>query len=164
MRKMSEEIKKEIMLRMNENTPRIIRCLNELSEEEVWQRPNTSSNSIGNLILHLCGNIRQYAIASLGSLPDERQRSLEFTATGGFDKRSLIESLSSTVEEACATIHAATEEELMRVRKVQAFEMSGIGIMVHVAEHYSYHTGQIAFFTKLLKDRDLGFYQDVALE
>lgn len=152
------EIKAQIIFRMEENTPRIEKCLAELTEAELWQRPNAASNSIGNLILHLCGNIGQYVISSLGNRPDARERDAEFAAKGGFTKAELLDKLRATLKEAVETIRLADEAELLRVRTVQGFDMSGIGIMVHVCEHYSYHTGQIAFWTKLLKNKDLGFY------
>ena len=160
---MTEEIKTQIIFRLEENTPRIEKCLVELSEAEVWQRPNPALNSIGNLILHLCGNITQYAVSSLGSAPDTRDRDAEFAASGGFSKTELLEKLRQTVANAVDSIRNADASELMRVRLVQGFEMSGIGIMVHVCEHYSYHTGQIAFWTKLLKNKDLGFYAGLDL-
>lgn len=158
-----QEIKDQIILRMEENTPRIEKCLTELTEAEVWQRPNPASNSVGNLILHLCGNITQYAIASLGNKMDLRDRDAEFAAEGGLSKADLLEKLTWTVREAVETIRRASKEELLRARLVQGFEMSGIGIIVHVCEHYSYHTGQIAFWTKLLKNKDLGFYAGLDL-
>lgn len=157
------EFAEQIILRMEENTPRIEKCLNELSEDELWRRPNPASNSIGNLMLHLCGNITQYAIASLGNRPDQRDRDAEFAAEGGFSKTELMEKLARTVAEAVATIRAAGRDEMLRVRTVQGFRMSGIGIAVHVCEHYSYHSGQIAFWTKLLKNKDLGFYANLDL-
>ncbi len=158
-----QEFKAQIILRMEENPPRIERCLAELSEAEIWQRPNPASNSVGNLILHLCGNIRQYAIASLGQAADQRQRDSEFAARDGYNKADLLEKLQNTVAKALETIRQTSDEEMMRVRSVQGFQMSGIGIAVHVCEHFSYHTGQIAFWVKLLKDKDLGFYGDLDL-
>ena len=142
------------------NTPRIEKCLGLLSEAEVWERPNPSSNSIGNLILHLCGNIRQYIISGLGRQPDTRERDEEFSATEGFTKKEILQKLTATVAEAARVIEAANEESLLGEQKVQGFTLTGIGIIVHVVEHYSYHTGQIAFWTKLLRDKDLGFYGD----
>lgn len=158
-----QELAAQIILRMEENTPRIEKCLAELTEAEVWQRPNPASNSIGNLILHLCGNITQYAIASLGGRPDARDRDAEFATESGWLKAELLEKLTRTVSEAVETIRHANREELLRVRSVQGFEMSGIGIIVHVCEHYSYHTGQIAFWTKILKNKDMGFYAGLDL-
>lgn len=158
-----QEFKSQSIHRIELNTPRIVKCLAELTEEEVWQRPNDVSNSIGNLILHLCGNIRQYAISSLGGKEDTRERDKEFSATGGYTKAELLNKLETTVAEAIQTIKDSTEENLLLVRSVQGFTYSGIGIIVHVTEHYSYHTGQIVFWTKLLKNKDMGFYAGMNL-
>lgn len=145
------------------NPPRIANCLSRLTEQEVWQKPNSQTNSIGNLILHLCGNIRQYAISSLGRLPDVRVRDKEFSTTGGPTKAELIAQLEATVSEAVTTINTTSEKELLRERSVQGFTYTGVGILIHVTEHFSYHVGQIALYTKLLKDEDLGFYADMDL-
>ena len=150
--------------RLDESTRMITKSFAELSEEDIWRKPNQSSNSIGNLILHLCGNIRQYAIASLGEQEDTRVRDAEFAAKDGFSKSELLAKLIETVETAKATILNATTEQLLRKRMVQSFNLSGIGVIIHVVEHYSYHTGQIAFWTKLLKDKDLGFYDGINLQ
>jgi uncharacterized damage-inducible protein DinB len=161
------DIEKEFMdqsiLRLNENTPRIEKCLDLLTEKEVWQRPNKSSNSIGNLIVHLCGNITQYIISSLGETKDMRNRDEEFNIDGKYSKTQLLQMLQGTVNEATDVIGHTDSAKLIKVHSVQGFELSGIGIIIHVVEHYSYHTGQISFFTKLLKDKDLGYYADLDL-
>lgn len=149
--------------RINDNTPRIIKCLDELTEEQLWMRPNAASNSMGNILLHLCGNIKQYIISALGDRPDIRERDKEFSAAGGYTKKELGDKLKATVENAVAVISDASEEKLMKVHSVQGFDMSGIGIIIHVTEHYSYHTGQVIFWTKLLKPADLGFYANIDL-
>jgi uncharacterized damage-inducible protein DinB len=155
-----EEFKAQSLAFFEANTPRIQQCLDELTEAEVWLRPNGSSNSVGNLVLHLCGNITQYVLSSLGGQPDHRARDAEFAAEGGFTKQELWEKLAAVTAEAARIMAEASEAELLRVRSVQGFQMSGIGIVVHVTEHYSYHTGQIAFWIKQLKNKDLGFWAD----
>ncbi len=142
---------------------KIFTCLKELEEAETWKRPNQNSNSVGNIILHLCGNIRQYAISSLGQIEDIRERDKEFSADGGYSKSELLKKLTDTVEQAKNIIKNSSEAELLRKRQVQGFTHSGVGIIVHVTEHYSYHTGQIIFWIKLLKDKDLEFYKDIDL-
>ncbi|UOB19303.1 DinB family protein [Abyssalbus ytuae] len=153
-----QEFIEQSIYRIKENTPRIEKCLNLLTEDEVWHQPNASTNSIANLILHLCGNIRQYAVSSLGYKDDLRERDLEFSIKGGLNKSQLTEKLTSTIEAATSIIEKLDEKELLKIRSVQGFEFSGIGIIIHVTEHYSYHTGQIALITKLLKNKDLGFF------
>jgi uncharacterized damage-inducible protein DinB len=163
-KKMKEELLPEFInaatTYIDENTARLKTCLSELDEADIWIRPNKNSNSVGNLILHLSGNIRQWIISSLGYAEDTRQRDSEFAATDGYTKSELAEKLFSIVEEAKKIINKMTPEELLKKRKVQGYLYSGIAIILHVTEHYSYHTGQVIFWTKLLKDKDLGFYTD----
>ncbi|WP_442266643.1 DinB family protein [Tenacibaculum sp. ZS6-P6] len=157
------EFKEQIIFRLDESSRMNMKSLALISEEDVWKRFNQSSNSIGNLILHLCGNITQYAIASLGNKEDQRNRDLEFSTEKGYTKAELLSKLSATVQEAKRTILETSQEEYLRKRKVQGFNFSGIGIAIHVTEHYSYHTGQIAFWIKQLKNKDLGFYDGIDL-
>jgi uncharacterized damage-inducible protein DinB len=161
--KIAAEFIAQSIFYMEENTPRIEKCLLQLSDSEVWKRPNSHSNSIGNLILHLSGNITQYIISSIGGKTDNRIRDEEFTAVEGYSKAALLHKLKATVTDAINVIRHMTQDELMREREVQGFRLTGTGIIIHVVEHYSYHTGQIAFWTKLLKDKDLGFYEDADL-
>jgi len=163
MNKISVEFVKQSIYRLSENTPKIIKCLDQLNEEQIWQRPNEASNSIGNILLHLCGNIRQYIISALGGKPDIRERDKEFAANGGFSKTELINKLASTLEQAINTIQNTDEAGLLKIYSVQGFNYSGIGIIIHVTEHYSHHTGQIIFWTKLLTGNDLAFYANIDL-
>jgi len=149
--------------RIEENTRRIATCISLLTDQEVWHRPNESSNSIGNLMLHLCGNITQYIISSLGETKDNRNRDLEFSQKGNITKTLLLEKLENTISKAIEVIKKTTREKLIKIHAVQGFQLSGIGIIIHVVEHYSYHTGQISFYTKLLKDQDLGYYANIDL-
>lgn len=139
--------------------PKIRACLEKLSEEEIWWRPNPESNSVGNLLLHLSGNVRQWIIASLGGLPDRRQRSREFSEQGPIAKEQLLQNLEETVEEALQVLSRLDATALLETRKIQASEnVSGLQAVLHVVEHFSYHTGQIVYVTKMLKSEDLGFY------
>jgi uncharacterized damage-inducible protein DinB len=132
-------------------------------EQLIWQRPNHSSNSLGNLVLHLCGNMTQYVISSLGEEEDARNRDAEFDATDGYTKEVLLEKLTTTVKAVKETIQNATEEQLLKKRDVQGFHFSGMGCVIHAVEHYSYHTGQIAFWIKQVLNSPLGFYDGLDL-
>lgn len=157
------EFVKQCHFRMDESLRMVKRSLEQLSEEMIWQKPNQVTNSIGNLIVHLCGNITQYGIASLLNAVDERDRDSEFSIVGGMDKKTLIKKLETTVKEAKQVFEQLPTEAFLEEKGVQGFYFSGIGRMLHVVEHFSYHTGQIALWTKSLVEKDLGFYEDFDL-
>ncbi|MEP7230559.1 MAG: DinB family protein [Ginsengibacter sp.] len=159
----SKDFIEQSISRIRENTKRIAICLQEIHEEEIWNSPNDNSNSIGNLILHLCGNIRQYIVSALGEIEDIRVRDKEFLTKSGFTKAALFQQLSSTILEATEIIKEIDDYRLGRIYSVQGFQLSGVGIIIHVTEHYSYHTGQIAFWIKQIKNKDLRFYGDIDL-
>ncbi|MBI4164137.1 MAG: DUF1572 family protein [Acidobacteria bacterium] len=137
--------------------PRIQRCFKMLSETEIWWRPNAVSNSVGNLVLHLNGNVRQWIIAGLGSRPFNRERDKEFSESGPISRRRLIAQLNSTVREACRIVRNLTPERLMRQHAIQGFQVSGLTALLHVTEHFAFHTGQIIYVTKQKKRKDLAF-------
>lgn len=158
-----KEIIKHASFRLKENNAKIISCLDYLSEEEIWEKPNEASNSMANLVLHLCGNLSQYILSSLGEREDLRDRDAEFTACKTCHKDDLIDQLNATVEECCDLLETLEQENLQRKYNVQGFSYTGVGNVIHAVEHFSYHTGQIAFWTKVLRRRDLGFYDGIDL-
>ncbi len=143
---------------MDESLRMVKIALDKITEDEVWQKPNASLNSIGNLILHLCGNMTQYGIASLHETEDTRQRDLEFSTKGGLTKEELYEKLVTTVDKVKTSFQTVSLKRLAAKKLVQGYEFSGIGNIIHVVEHFSYHTGQIAFWVKQLNNEQLGFY------
>ena len=163
MEKIKKEFIKDCIRHLNEYTKRVKTCLDLISEEQVWQKPNEASNSIANLILHLCGNMTQYVLSSLGGKADLRERDKEFSAKGGLTKEQLFKKLSAVVHSVIEEIQTHDEESLLKTRTVQGFEKNGIAIILHITEHYSYHTGQIALLTKLMTNKDLGFYKEMDL-
>ena len=133
-------------------------CLDKLTEEQVWARGTENENAIGNLVLHLSGNVRQWIVSGVGGAPDTRQRDGEFSARGGSSIPELKERLRGIVTEAAAVIAAVTPERLAERVVIQKYEVSVLEAIYHVVEHFSLHTGQIIFATKLLTGSDMGFY------
>lgn len=155
----------EVLFRLyDECLPRILKCLDQLDDTQIWWRPNENSNSIGNLVLHLCGNVRQWIYSGLGRNEDLRNRQTEFDEKGPLSGEALQEQLTSTMELVRPVITNIPVEELLNIRSVQTFEETGLTILVHVTEHFSYHTGQIAYITKMLNNKPLGFYENVSLQ
>jgi len=138
--------------------PRIHKCLGLLREEEIWLRPNAETASVGNLVLHLCGNVRQYILAGLGGAPDHRQRQAEFDEQGPLPTADLVARLTGLMEEVDRTLDRIDPASLLTIRRVQGHDESGLSILVHVVEHFSYHVGQISYFVKTRHAVDLGYY------
>lgn len=143
--------------------PRLKKCLNELTETEIWYRPNDNSNSIGNLVLHLCGNVRQWICAGLGKQPDVRERQKEFDELGPLPTKDLIEKVNLLQRDVEKVLESINPEMLLEVHDVQIYKESGLSILVHVVEHFSYHVGQMTYFVKWRKDMDMGYYGDTDL-
>lgn len=137
--------------------PRIVSCLRMLPEKGIWWRPNSASNSIGNLVLHLSGNVGQWILSGLGDVPDHRNRNLEFAARGPIPRRVLIKLLDETVGDACRVLRRLQSADLARQYRIQGFRVTGMAAVSHVIEHFGYHTGQIIFLTKMQRSEDLGF-------
>ena len=140
-----------------QNLPRIVKCLEQLSEEEIWWRPNSASNSAGNLVLHLCGNVRQWMISGLCGAKDMRKRDLEFSEQGPIPRKALVTRLRQTVREASRILARLSDESLTRNYEIQGYRVTGLDAVFRVAEHFGYHTGQIIYITKLKLARDLKF-------
>jgi len=140
-----------------QNLPHIVECLQQFSEEEIWWRPNSMSNSAGNLVLHLCGNVRQWIIAGLGGAEDKRERDREFAERGPLPRKSLVTQLRRTVRDACRVIGKLNDDSLARKHEIQGFDVTGLHAVFHVTEHFGYHTGQIIYITKLKRAQDLKF-------
>jgi uncharacterized damage-inducible protein DinB len=135
-------------------------CLRELPPDALWRRPAEGSNSIGNLLLHLSGNVRQWIVSSIGGAPDHRARSAEFAATGGGDAAATFAQLRATLDEADAVIAALSDEDLLTHRRIQGRDVSVLDAIYHVVEHFSLHTGQIILLTKLFAPGTISFYED----
>lgn len=145
-------------LLMTDNLPRIERCLERLSDEEIWWRANEESNSIGNLLLHLSGNVRQWIVSGLGGDADGRVRQQEFDERRVLPRAELLGRLKATLAEADAVLASIEPAALLESRQIQGNEVTMLEAIYHVVEHFSMHTGQIILLAKALKAEDLRFY------
>jgi len=141
--------------------PRLRTCVLPLNEAEVWWKPNPASNSIGNLILHLNGNVGQWLLASFNRFEDRRDRPAEFAAVTGLSAAQLLDSLGATMNHAEQVLARLTEADLVAPYDIQGYHVTGLQAVYQVVEHFGLHYGQIAYITKSLTGRDLGFYRDL---
>jgi uncharacterized damage-inducible protein DinB len=129
---------------------RIKHCLGQLSDEQVWWRPSESMNSIGNLILHLCGNVRQWIVAGIGGEPDVRQRPKEFSERRPISKTELLRRLHDVVAEAHEALSKASAQDLLRKRRIQGFDVTGVEAIFDSIPHFKGHTQEIIHMTRSL--------------
>jgi uncharacterized damage-inducible protein DinB len=126
----------------------------------LWHRPNAESNSVGNLLLHLAGNVRQWIVSGIGGAPDTRHRSAEFDAKEGADARELLARLDRVLDDADAVIAKLSPSDLMSSRTIQGRETTVIDAVYHVVEHFSGHLGQIILMAKAEAPGKVQFYED----
>jgi uncharacterized damage-inducible protein DinB len=146
---------------VDEYWPRVRTSVESLTEEQVWWRPNEASNSVGNLLLHLNGNVRQWLIASFNGVGDARNRPAEFAERQVIPPAVLLRTLGETMEEAAAVLSRLTEADLTRTVLIQGYTVTGLDAVYHVVEHFGMHLGQILYVTKLVRGEGLGFYREL---
>ncbi|CAN5302030.1 hypothetical protein BH18ACI2_BH18ACI2_20320 [soil metagenome] len=141
--------------------PRIERCLEQLTDADVWWRDNTESNSIGNLLLHLAGNVRQWIVSGVGGAADVRERDAEFEIDAqALPAGELLRRLCETLAEADEVLARLAPSRLLEACRIQGRDgVTVLEAVFHVVEHFSMHTGQIILLTKIRTGRDLAFYE-----
>lgn len=161
---MRNELIEEFNLRVfDESYSRIYKCLSMISEDELWKSPQGNIPCIGCLVLHLCGNARQWILSGIGEAPDNRQRDDEFVIQPNIRKSELIfllENLRAQINDCFINLN---KDKLDQVIKIQGFQVTGFSALIHVIEHFSYHTGQITLLTKLMSSKDTGYYMNMDL-
>lgn len=143
---------------LRQGSDRVCDCLGRLSAEQIWHRDNAIENSIGNLVLHLSGNVRQWILAGVGGQPDNRDRDWEFATRESLPADELAERLSGTVAEADALLADLPPDSLMETRSIQVYDVTVLHAITHVLTHFAGHVGQIIWATKHVTGKDLGYY------
>lgn len=150
---------KQSRYHLNEDfLPKIERCVALLDDQQIWWRANLESNSIGNLLLHLSGNVRQWIVCGLGDAKDARNRDSEFTQRDLVPRDELLAVLKQTLREVDETLAAFDPEKLLEPRQIQGLDVTALDAILHVVEHFSMHTGQIIMLAKMFAEVDLAFY------
>ena len=124
-------------------------CLRQLDGSQLWWRPGENLNSIGNLVLHMCGNLRQWSVAGLTDAEDTRDREAEFSADGGMDSAALLELAQGTVDQAKEVFRSESDQQLVETRVIQGFTVSGLNAILHTSSHFVGHTHQIILLTRI---------------
>ena len=141
---------------------RIESCVGKMTPEQVWRRGSEQQNAVGNLLLHLNGNVRQWILSGIGGAQDRRARDREFAAREGAPPAGLAAQLRATVTEAVAVIGGLAADQLLERITIQGYEGTKLAGIYHVVEHFAGHAFQIMLLTKLFTGKDLGFYAHLA--
>jgi len=141
--------------------PRLRSSVQPLTDQQIWWRPNGASNSIGNLLLHLNGNVGQWLVAPFNGYRDERNRAVEFRERRLISGRELLERLGATMQQASDTLDQMNTERLSRVYEIQGYTVTGMEAVYQVVEHFGMHYGQVLWIVKATTGMDLGFYREL---
>ncbi len=141
--------------------PRLREAVEALTDEQIWWRPNNACNSVGNLLLHLNGNVTQWLVASFNRLDDQRDRPTEFHENEKLPGKVLLDRLGATLERVRETLGRLTPEELAATYNIQGYTVRGLDAIYQVVEHFGMHYGQILYINKMLRGEDLGFYREL---
>jgi len=146
------------VLKLVQLCERVETCLGKLTSEQVWMRESENDNAIGNLVLHLNGNVRQWILSGVGGAENNRVRQAEFDARQGSEPGDLARMLHATVEDAIAIVRNLPHSRLAERMEIQGHDVSLLEAIYHVVEHFSGHANQIIFITKMVTGEQLGFY------
>ena len=137
---------------------RIEACLDRLTDAQIWTRRHDVENAVGNLVLHLCGNVEQWMVGGVGGKAVTRDRDAEFARREAMPAAELAARLRAVLGAADAVLETLTPDDLARPRTIQGYDVTVLHAVYHVVEHFAEHTGQIIWATKGLTGRPLGFY------
>ena len=144
-----QELARQMIHLLNQAMLKIDHCLNQLNDEQIWWRPNDSMNSIGNLLLHMGGNLRQWAIASIGNQPAARDRQSEFEQREIIPATELIQQTSQTVLQTGALLKQLSPSAWLEPRTIQGFDVTVAEAIIHTTTHFVGHTHQIILLTRM---------------
>lgn len=122
---------------------KIEHCLRQLDDDQIWWRPNEEMNSIGNLLLHLAGNLGQWIVAGIGDREDTRDRPSEFSERRKISKDDVLKGLFDAVDKSCATLAAVSADELLAMNRIQGSDVSKMNAMMHAVTHFQGHVQEI---------------------
>jgi hypothetical protein len=144
--------------KLEQTTAAITLCLGKLTDEQIWRLDQANENTIGNLVLHLCGNVQQWIGWSVGGDPDTRDRAAEFSATHLL-RPELEQKLQATMDHALDILRKFPPEQVDRVIHTQNGQSTVLEAIYQVVGHFQQHAGQVIFATKQLTGEDLRIYR-----
>jgi uncharacterized damage-inducible protein DinB len=130
-------------------------CIEDLTEEQLWWRPNDESNSIGNLVLHMSGSTRHYLSRGIGQMDYKRDRPAEFSERGPVPKEQLLSIFDETIAQAVSVLDSFETSRFTDPSEEPDYYGTVFEQILGITMHLATHTGQIVYATKLLKQGSL---------
>jgi hypothetical protein len=143
-------IGEELAHELTDALGRVRHCVDQLSDEQVWWRSRDDMNSVANVLLHLTGNLRQWVVSGVGGTPDDRNRPAEFSARGTLSKAEILGRLEATIADVTAVLRRTPADEWPRTRRIQGYEVTGLGAALHSVAHCRGHTQEIVYMTRTI--------------
>ena len=150
-------VTEELASLLDESLKKLRHCVEQLSDEQIWLRPSPSMNSVGNLLLHISGNLHQWAVCGVAQTADDRDRDSEFAASGGSSGDELLALVDSTIQEATELFLHLNAEQLAEPRSIQGFDVTVLGALCHTVTHFVGHTHQVIQLPRLMLGDDYAF-------
>jgi len=132
---------------------RILLALDQVNDEQANWNPNSSSNSISSLILHIKGNIQERIEKGILNKEMKRERTGEFSPVF-ISKAELQATVKEYFDFIINTIRVLSDEKLEQKQVVRNKERSNLDMLHQCAAHYSEHMGQIFYIAKLSLGND----------
>jgi len=154
---LAKEFQKQMAQLLDQSMDKILHCLEQLDDRQLWWRPQPQLNSIGNQLLHAAGNLRQWSTVALAGLVDDRDRDNEFSVEQDISKQDLLQHVTSTVMDAKCSIAELPTAKLLESLNVQGFDVSYLEAITHTCAHFQGHTHQIILMTRIQIGDDYRF-------
>ena len=127
-------------------------CVEELTDDQLWWRPNEHTNSVGNLVLHLSGSMRHYLCRGVGGIEYSRDRPAEFAERGPVPKTQLLATFNETISQAEQVLGEFDTSRLTDQSDEPDYVPTLFDTIFNISIHLATHTGQIVYVTKMLKE------------
>jgi hypothetical protein len=144
-----QQLQNEAIHLLDESFGKIKHCAGQLSEQQIWFRPAPALNSIGNLLLHIAGNLEQWVVCGVGGKADTRDRNAEFSANGSTSVTELLHTVEDAISQAKAAIQSVSTATATATRQIQGFDVTVVGAIMHSVPHFVGHTHQVIYITRL---------------
>ena len=148
------ELIKIISIRFSKAFERLSHSVRQLDNRQIWYRPSSSSNSVGVILQHLSGNLRQWVCSAIGGEVFQRNRPQEFKDSDLISQKDMLERINELDMKIQSILLQLTHESLLSPRRIQGFDETVMSALLAALTHLELHGGQVTFLVKLMLDKE----------